>query len=102
MQHPGYTTEKILHAFYAGTVPIYWGSETVTSDFNGDAFININDFENFDAAIEYILAVDKDPDLYNSYLEAPKFKNNIPPAHIMLDNFLNWFDAIVYNKILER
>jgi hypothetical protein len=102
MQHPGYTTEKILHAFYAGTVPIYWGSETVTSDFNEEAFINVSDFRNFDEAIEYILAVDKDPDLYNSYLEAPKFRNNIPPAHIMLDNFLNWFDAIVYNKILER
>ena len=100
--HPGYVTEKILHAFYAGTIPIYWGNETISSDFNPEAFINVHDFESFDAAIDYIMAVDSNDVLYQSYLNAPKFINNIPPSYIMLDNFLNWFDAVVYNKILKR
>ena len=100
--HPGYVTEKILHAFYAGTVPIYWGSETISSDFNPKAFINVHDFDSFDDAIDHIMSVDSNDKLYQSYLNAPKFTNNIPPSYIMLDNFLNWFDAVVYNKILKR
>jgi hypothetical protein len=100
--YPGYVTEKILHAFYARTVPIYWGSETISSDFNPEAFINVHDFTNFDSAINYVLRVNEDDDLYNQYLYAHKFVNNIPPSHIMIDNFLNWFDAVVYNKILQR
>jgi hypothetical protein len=100
--YPGYTTEKILHAFYAGTVPVYWGSETIANDFNPAAFINVHDFDSFDDAIEYIMKVDADDELYTSYVNAPKFLNGVPPTHIMLDNFLNWFDAVVYNKILQR
>ena len=100
--HPGYVTEKILHAFYAGTVPIYWGSNTVTSDFNPDAFINVHDFRSFSDAIEHIKEIDNDDELYRSYLTAPKFINNLPPSYLILDNFLNWFDAVVYNRILNR
>jgi hypothetical protein len=100
--HPGYTTEKILHAFYAGTVPIYWGSETIANDFNPAAFINLHDFNSQEEAIAHIMKVDQDDELYTSYVNAPKFLNGIPPSFVVLDNFLNWFDAIVYNKILKR
>jgi hypothetical protein len=100
--HPGYVTEKILHAFYAGTVPIYWGSETIANDFNPAAFINVHDFNSQEEAIAHIIKVDQDDELYASYINAPKFLNNIPPSYIILDNFLNWFDAIVYNKINKR
>lgn len=100
--HPGYVTEKILHAFYAGTVPIYWGSQTINSDFNPNAFINAHSFESFDDLIEYIKYVDNNDVQYNSIVNAPKFINNIPPSYLVLDNFLNWFDAVVYNKILQR
>ena len=100
--HPGYVTEKILHAFYAGTVPIYWGSETIANDFNPAAFINVHDFNSQEEAIAHIIKVDQDDELYASYINAPKFLNSVPPSHIMLDNFLNWFDSIVYNKIHKR
>jgi len=100
--HPGYVTEKILHAFYAGTVPIYWGSNTITSDFNRDAFINVHDFGSFENTIEFIKEVDNDDELYQSMVSSPKFTNNLPPSYLILDNFLNWFDAIVYNRILAR
>jgi hypothetical protein len=100
--HPGYVTEKILHAFYAGTIPIYWGSETIANDFNPAAFINVHDFNSQEEAIAHIIKVDQDDELYASYVNAPKFLNGVPPSYIMLDNFLNWFDAIVYNKINKR
>lgn len=102
MSYPGYVTEKILHAFYAGTIPIYWGSTTVEHDFNPKSFINIHNFKNHDDAIEYIMKVDQDDDLYDAIVNQPKFVGNIPPSYFFYNNFVNWFDAVVYQKILSR
>lgn len=97
--YPGYVTEKILHAFYARTIPIYWGSQTVAHDFNSSAFINVHNFRSFDEAIEFIKRVDTDDKLYEYIVNQPAFLYNIPPSYYFIDNFLNWFDAIVYKKI---
>jgi len=102
MSYPGYLTEKILHAFFAGTIPIYWGSTTVESDFNRDSFINVHNFKNQQEAIDYVLKVDEDEELYNKIVNAPKFTNRVPPSYLFYNNFLNWFDAVVYQKILAR
>lgn len=100
--YPGYVTEKILHAFYAQTVPIYWGSPSIAADFNNYAFINMHRFKNYDSAIDYIKKLDEDEDQYKFMLAQPKFTHNIPPYYVNLDNFLNWFDAIVYRGIKKR
>lgn len=72
----GYTTEKISDAFYAGSVPIYWGNRLVARDFNPEAFININDFDSIDEAVDYIRKVDEDDELYMHYLRANPLKGN--------------------------
>ena len=100
--HPGYVTEKILTAFYAGTIPIYWGTPLVSLDFNDDAFINCHRFKSFEDTLEYVQKVDQDDDLYNHILQQPKFKFNCPPTYMMLNNFLNWFDAAVNGRIQKR
>lgn len=100
--HPGYITEKMLHAFYAGTVPIYWGNPMASSDFNSRAFINVHDFDSLDEAVEYVLHVDSDDKIYQSYLNEPPLLNGLPKDYMLLTNFLNWFDAVVYNKIDMR
>lgn len=82
----GYTTEKIVDAFYAGTVPIYWGNRQVTKDFNPDAFIRINDFPSIDAAIDYIRQVDEDDELYLRYLRANPLLGN---------PMLDWEDRLI-------
>lgn len=97
--YPGYATEKILHAFYAKTVPIYWGSTTIEADFNPRAFINVHDFATTDEAIEYIKTVDNDDNLYNQIVSESPLAGNIPRDYMLLNNFLNWFDSVVYNKI---
>lgn len=100
--HPGYITEKILHAFYAKTVPIYWGSTTASSDFNSKAFINAHEFNTFDALADYVMEVDSNNDLYESMIAEPAFASNIPRDYVILNNFLNWFESIVYNRIDAR
>lgn len=100
--YPGYVTEKILHAFYAGTIPIYWGNPFIGIDFNRNSFINVHDFKSQDHAIDYVMRVDSDDELYNAIVRQPKFMYNIPPTYIFANNFLNWFDAVVYKKIGAR
>ena len=96
--HPGYVTEKILHGFYGNTIPIYWGSQTITKDFSHAAFINYYDFNTEEELIDKIIEIDNNDDEYNRIVNAPKFLYNIPNDCIILDNFLNWFDSVVYTK----
>lgn len=68
--HLGYTTEKLIEAFAARTVPIYWGDPTIATFFSDKSFININNFETLDEALKYIIKVDEDDDLYFKMLES--------------------------------
>merc|ERR1712014_409495 len=78
--HPGYCTEKLLHAFAAGCVPIYWGdprvsryrdssgpSDSVEADFNPKALISAHDYETPELRVRHIEAVDRDPALFDAY-----------------------------------
>ena len=46
--------------------------------------------------------IDRDDDLYNRILSASPFAGNVPRDYVMLNNFLNWFESVVYNKIDMR
>jgi hypothetical protein len=59
--HPGYTTEKIVDAFLAGSVPIYWGDPLVDRDFNPAAFVNFADHPTVSRTVEAVLDVEADP-----------------------------------------
>lgn len=67
----GYVTEKIIQSLDAGSVPIYWGSPKIANYLNPDAFINCHDYQNFDQVVERVIELDKDPDLYARYVNAP-------------------------------
>lgn len=71
--HPGYTTEKILEAYASNCIPIYYGSETITDDFNPETFINGHDFDSTDELIQYVKKVDNNDSLYQSFMNKPIF-----------------------------
>lgn len=73
----GYTTEKILEAFAAGTVPIYWGNPDIKRDFNEKAFINASDFSSMEELKEYVAKVNEDKQLYMQYMEADILGNDV-------------------------
>ena len=56
--HSGYTTEKLVQAFAANCIPIYWGDPHVSKVFNPKAFINVQDFPTIAALIEHIKKID--------------------------------------------
>lgn len=64
----GYVTEKIMEPFVAGSVPIYWGNSWVKQEFGEGSYINVNDFDTLDRAVEYIKKVDSDDELYMKIL----------------------------------
>lgn len=74
----GYVTEKLLEPLAARTVPIYWGAEAATQEFNPDAFINVSDYDTLDSLIKNIALIDSDNARYLSYLHAPIFRADGP------------------------
>lgn len=77
---PGYITEKLVEPLLAGCIPIYWGAPDVARDFNPGCMINVDDFPDFDAAIDHILAVDTDEAASQAILDEPAFRDNLAPA----------------------
>lgn len=69
--HPGYSTEKLIQAFAAGTVPIYWGDPRIKEVFNSESFIFVNDYESLDKVVDKIKEIDQNEDLYLKYLSTP-------------------------------
>lgn len=95
--YPGYVTEKLYDALCAKTIPIYWGSPTVETDFNPKAFLNWHDYGDDDAFFEAIKEIDENPDLYEEMYMQPMFVDWQRSNKFMdKDRFLNWFAKNVY------
>ena len=71
-----YITEKILHGFRAGCIPIYWGSENITDYFNEDRFINMNSNQDIGKNIEKIKLLIEDEKEYQEMCSKPVFKDS--------------------------
>ncbi|MCR5304257.1 MAG: hypothetical protein K6E33_06810 [Lachnospiraceae bacterium] len=67
--HPGYTTEKIVDAFAADTIPVYWGDPCITDTFDPDSFILVKSEEDFPKALARIRELDEDPVSYMEMLK---------------------------------
>jgi len=85
-QHIGYSTEKIMEAMAANTMPIYWGNPKIDLEFNTNSFINWYDFKSEDDMIDYIIELDKDDSKYLEKLNNFWFIDNIIPEENKEEN----------------
>lgn len=69
--HPGYTTEKLVDAFAAQTIPIYWGDAEVDKVFNTKSFICLKDRNEMDEVIQKVRELDQDDEKYMKMLREP-------------------------------
>lgn len=69
--YPGYCTEKIMEAFAARTIPIYYGDPEVAKDFNPKAFINAHDYDSLDAVVARVKEIDENDVLYLAMINEP-------------------------------
>jgi len=67
--YDGYVTEKLVDAYAGLTVPIYSGA--VSDGFNGDAFLNYQDYKNMDKFVKEIEAIDYLEASYKRMYEQP-------------------------------
>lgn len=86
--YDGYATEKIVEAFAADTVPIYYGDPQIVKDFNPKAFVNVHDYSSLDEVLERVKEIDNNDDLYLSMLNEPIINPDaqIGNLEIFLDN----------------
>ena len=92
--YPGYTTEKIFEPMLMNSLPIYWGNPLVHRDFNSRSFLNYYDFENVDALIERVIAIDKSDELYLRYMAEPWFAGGVLNQFVNPVNVLHQFEYI--------
>jgi len=84
--HPGYYTEKPIHAKVAGCIPIYWSDREYVKDFNKKAFIHLADYKNLDDMVDFIVAMDKDEAAYQ-VLKSQSLFSELPNIDYLLPHF---------------
>jgi hypothetical protein len=62
--YDGYITEKPFQAYFAGSIPIYYGAKSAVADINKKAVIYAGDFNSDEELVDYIKKVDQDDSLY--------------------------------------
>ena len=96
----GYSTEKILEAKVAGSVPIYWGNPVINKEMNTKAFINCHEYKNFDEVIEFIKHIDNNDTEYLKILNEPLFKKDIYDLNDSM--VLDFFENIFSKNTIQR
>lgn len=79
---PYYLTEKLLHAYLAGTIPIYAGASIAQSWLNPKAFIQISDFTTHgqEETIRQIRRLSEDRDAYAEIFREPLLRQPQVPT----------------------
>ncbi len=91
----GFNTEKIMDAFYAETIPVYYGDPEIAKIFNPKAFINVSDCNSIEEVVNKIIEIDSDDELYLKMLNEPIFneENYISKTFEGAENYIiNIFD----------
>ena len=89
-----YVTEKLINAYHAGCIPIYWGSDKISEELNENCFINANKHTS-EEIIEMIKEIESDDNLYKKFLKEPLLKDNIYDEKWTSDGILDIFEKII-------
>ena len=100
--HAGYCTEKIVDAFAARTVPIYFGDPDITRDFNPKSFINGHDFKSLQALADYVKEVDQNDALYRQFLSAPPFNDGLARIAAIDSRLFTAFQNLIEHPPVPR
>ena len=101
ISHEGYTTEKLVQAFAAGSVPIYWGDPRVAEVFNSKAFINCHDYSSLEEVVDVVKKIDGDDDLYRFMQAQPALKDVSFDYNRQLEALLD-FLSVIFDQPLDK
>lgn len=95
LRSEGLITEKIFHALYSGTIPVYWGEDSVKEIINPKRIINVKDYSCMEDLLQRVKEIDQNDDLYLDIVNEPCFVEENFFGHMRekTDSFLyNIFD----------
>lgn len=98
--YPGYTTEKLVQAFAANCIPIYWGDPEVGRVFNKKAFIHVQSFNSLGDVIERVRQIDSNDELYHEMLKEPALVDEAFTKHNQVE-VLKKFLSNVFNTPVD-
>jgi hypothetical protein len=87
----GYHTEKLVDAFAANTVPIYWGDPDVSRLFNMKAFVAYNDYEGYFS----MSRVPERRQAFRPFYREPQVVNK---AFGHINEMFEWLEAFVNSR----
>ena len=90
---PGYTTEKIVQALSAYTIPIYWGNPLIEKDFNPACFIHLQNEKDIAKVVEEIIYLDTHDDEYLARCISDRFSEDFQRHYD--DAILNFLTHII-------
>ncbi len=96
----GYTTEKLVSALVAQSIPIYWGNPNIGKEFNTKRFINCHDYESFDDVLKRVQEIDQDDELYMSIVNEPIMSESTDFAEVVKQFEL--FMQAIFDQPLEK
>jgi len=83
---PGYITEKLFDAFFAGTVPIYRGADNINDHIPAGCFVDLRQFPDYAALYEYLHTM-PDDQYHNMLLQIEGFLNSEQARPFSCDYF---------------
>lgn len=89
--YPGYVTEKVMHAYAMGAIPIYWGGLTKHQGINEDSILTIDPSQTLKNQIARISNLDKES--YREIYEQPLMLQE-PNWQEITGKILNWLDTL--------
>lgn len=95
---PGYTTEKIVQAFSAVAVPIYWGNPKIDKEFQEGSFINCHHYglteqgekSSIKKIVDEVIRIDSNDNEYRRMIAIPAFTkdNDVNDKKEKFESFL--------------
>ena len=98
---PGHTSDVLMQAFAAQTIPIYWGNPFIGREFNTQAFVNCHDFHSWSEVIEAVRRIDGSDELYLKMMRTPALTGPERDIDRMEEN-LQAFLRSIFDQPLER
>lgn len=68
---PGYYSEKLLHAWVAGCIPLYFSDSWYRLDFNPKAMINRINFSTIDEFVDHVTSINASREAMNELFDQP-------------------------------
>jgi len=91
-----YVTEKIVNAFFANSIPIYWGTPHVKNIFQQFLYLeNENDISSYINVLEKVKELDNDDEKYLEFINKPVFDKDYFDENYSFDAVANKINRLL-------